>query len=96
MLCFPLYTDQFTDRKLVVDDWEIGMNLCDKVRITSVEVAEKINQLMVGKNGDEIRVSIKNVKSTCEKALAAEGSSEKNIDRFIQELEGKIQGKRKE
>ncbi|KAL0370098.1 UNVERIFIED_CONTAM: UDP-glycosyltransferase 86A2 [Sesamum angustifolium] len=94
MLCFPLYTDQFTNRKLVINDWKIGINLCDKVRLTSVEVAEKINQLMVGKIGDEVRVSIKNVKSTSEKALAAGGSSEKNIDRFIQELEGKIQEKR--
>ncbi|KAK4441202.1 UDP-glycosyltransferase 86A2 [Sesamum alatum] len=94
MLCFPLYTDQFTNRKLVVDDWKIGINLCDKVRLTCVEVAEKINQLMVGKSGDEVRASIKNVKSTFENALVGEGSSEKNIDRFIREIEGKIRGKR--
>ncbi|KAL2239850.1 UNVERIFIED_CONTAM: UDP-glycosyltransferase 86A1 [Sesamum indicum] len=95
MLCFPLYTDQFTNRKLVVDDWKIGINLCDKVRVTSVEVAEKINQLKEGTIGDEVRVSIKNVKSTSEKALASEGSSEMNIGRFIRKIEGRIRENRK-
>ncbi|XP_011089946.1 UDP-glycosyltransferase 86A2 [Sesamum indicum] len=94
MLCFPLYTDQFTNRKLVVDDWKIGINLCDKVRVTSVEVAEKINQLKEGTIGDEVRVSIKNVKSTSEKALASEGSSEMNIGRFIRKIEGRIRENR--
>ncbi|KAI3461396.1 hypothetical protein Pfo_018059 [Paulownia fortunei] len=94
LLCFPLYTDQFTNRKLAVDDWKIGINLWDKVRLTKLEVAEKISQLMMGKTGDEVRLAIKKVKSTFEKALAADGSSDKNMHHFIKEIEGKIQQKR--
>lgn len=29
LLCFPLAADQLTNRKLMVDDWKVGLNLCD-------------------------------------------------------------------
>ncbi|XP_071928730.1 UDP-glycosyltransferase 86A2-like [Coffea arabica] len=86
LLCFPLYTDQFTNRKLVVDDWKIGANLYDRVSVTQVEVSQKINRLMSKKSGDEFRNAIKVVKKTLQKALKEDGSSEKNMDRFIRDL----------
>ncbi|KAA8518729.1 hypothetical protein F0562_016497 [Nyssa sinensis] len=91
LLCFPLFTDQLTNRKLVVDDWRIGINLCDKNSITRQEVAEKINHLMGGKSADELRKLIKKVKRTMESALAIDGSSEKNFNQFIQDVKVKIQ-----
>ncbi|OIT38495.1 PREDICTED: UDP-glycosyltransferase 86A2-like [Nicotiana attenuata] len=86
LLCFPLLTDQFTNRKLVVDDWNIGLNLCDKNPITKDEVLEKIHQLMYGKSSDEFRNSIKKVKKTLENALGDGGSSERNLDNFIRRV----------
>lgn len=83
LLCFPLLTDQFTNRKLVVDDWKIRLNLCDKNPITKVEISEKIYNFMYRKLTDECRNAIKEVKKTLENALRADGSSEKNSDNFM-------------
>lgn len=94
LLCFPLLTDQFTNRKLVVDDWKIGINLSDRRSVNKKEVSEKINLLMTGKSGDELRKAIKAVRATLENAWATGGSSEKNMDQFIKDLGVKIQQKK--
>ncbi|XP_042495281.1 UDP-glycosyltransferase 86A1-like [Macadamia integrifolia] len=87
LLCFPLLTDQFTNRKLVVDDWRIGMDLCRrKNQVTKDEVADKINRLMSGKDGEKYREEIKRLRKTLENAMAVGGSSGRNLDRFIVEL----------
>lgn len=93
MLCFPLYTDQFTNRKLVVDDWKIGTNLCDKKRIMRAEVSQKVGRLMSEKTGDKYRSAIKDVKKGLENALRPDGSSEMNLDQFIKDLKFSIQKK---
>ncbi|KAF5471858.1 hypothetical protein F2P56_008624 [Juglans regia] len=80
LLCFPLLTDQFTNRKLVVDGWRIGLNLCDKKLITREEVAAKINRVMGGKSGDALRMNTKELRNILENALNSihgHGSSEK-------------------
>ncbi|KAM2045118.1 hypothetical protein ACFX1T_009357 [Malus domestica] len=91
MLCFPLWTDQITNRKLVVDDWGIGLNLCDTVKlVTRAEVGEKINRLMCGDSGDGLQKQIKKVRQTLEDALAVNGSSERNLSQFICGVKEKI------
>ncbi|PQQ07687.1 UDP-glycosyltransferase 86A1 [Prunus yedoensis var. nudiflora] len=92
MLCFPLWTDQITNRKLVVDDWGIGLNICDGVKpITRVEVAEKINHVMSGKLGHGLQKEIKNVRQTMEDALALNGSSQKNFFQFLSDVKTEVQ-----
>ncbi|KAK9938150.1 hypothetical protein M0R45_014905 [Rubus argutus] len=92
MLCFAISTDQITSRKLVVDDWGIGLNLCDRKPITRLEVAEKINCLMSGKFGDGIlQKEIKKARQTLEDALAANGSSQQSLCKFISDVKAKIQ-----
>lgn len=91
LLCFPLLTDQFTNQKLVVDDWKIGINLCDKRLINSDKVSEKINHLMSGTTGHKFRKEITEVKKKMENALTSNGSSEQNFDKFIQDLKASIQ-----
>lgn len=95
LLCFPLLTDQFTNRKLVVDDWRIGLDLCDKKPIAREEVAEKINGLM--SNGDqladELRKNIKELKGRLKNALTTHGSSENNFNQFINDVKTKLQKK---
>ncbi|KAF4369895.1 hypothetical protein F8388_011765 [Cannabis sativa] len=93
MLCFPLKTDQLTNRKLLVDDWRIGVNLCDKKPLDKFEVAEKINNLMCGKSSDELRVKITKVKEIIKNSLAQDGSSEKNLCQFIRDVKTKISGR---
>ncbi|KAK9280033.1 hypothetical protein L1049_013718 [Liquidambar formosana] len=91
LLCFPLLTDQFTNRKLVVDDWKVGINLSDRKSITRQDVSEKINRMMSGKSGDGLIKKIEEVRKILENALTTDGSSEKNMDQFIEHLKARIQ-----
>ncbi|XP_062117290.1 UDP-glycosyltransferase 86A1-like [Humulus lupulus] len=90
MLCFPLMTDQLTNRKLLVDDWRNGVNLCDKKPVNRFEVAEKIDHLMCGKSTKELRERTTKVKQMMKNGLTLDGSSEKNLSRFISDVKIKI------
>ncbi|XP_051132349.1 UDP-glycosyltransferase 86A1-like [Andrographis paniculata] len=93
LLCFPLFTDQFTNRKLVVNDWKIGINLCDRETITREEVEEKIKDLMSGGRSEQLRNAVREVSGTMEKALTSEGSSEKRLKMFMEDMKCKIKKK---
>lgn len=86
MLCFPLLTDQFTNRKLVVDDWKIGCRMCEEKHVTKEEVSQKIKLLISDALGIQLKNAIKEVKQMLQNTVLAEGSSEKNVDRFINDL----------
>ncbi|KDP29154.1 hypothetical protein JCGZ_16543 [Jatropha curcas] len=90
MLCYPIFTDQITNRKLVVDDWKVGLNFCDKKEIRRDEVSEKINRLMSGKSATDLRNNIKQVKKTLQDAVSTIGSSERNFNKFIGDVKAKI------
>ncbi|XP_015898469.3 UDP-glycosyltransferase 86A1-like [Ziziphus jujuba] len=90
MLCFPILTDQPTNRKLVVDDWRAGLNLCDKKPLTRFEVREKISSLMSGKSAEVLREEMKKVKEIIHNAVDKDGSSEKRICEFICQVKTKI------
>uniref|UniRef100_A0A803P5M3 UDP-glycosyltransferases domain-containing protein n=1 Tax=Cannabis sativa TaxID=3483 RepID=A0A803P5M3_CANSA len=90
MLCFPLKADQLTIRKLLVDDWRIGVNLCDKKPLTRFEVAEKVNVLMSTKLDDKLRKEMIKLRQISKNALAENGSSERNLCQFVSDLKNKI------
>ncbi|KAL2488030.1 Glycosyltransferase [Forsythia ovata] len=70
LLCYSLLTDQFTNRKLVVDDLKVGINLCDdKKSVNREEVSENINHLMKAKASSEIREQVKKVKKILEDGM---------------------------
>ncbi|GFP85774.1 UDP-glycosyltransferase 86a1 [Phtheirospermum japonicum] len=93
MICYPVLYDQPTNRKLVVDDWKVGIDLCDDHRtcpITRVNVADKVKRFM--SNGREMMSQeMKKLRSIVHNALAEDGSSEKNFDQFLRDLENKMQ-----
>lgn len=93
LICFPLLTDQFTNRKLVVDDWKIGLNLSDNTQIKRDKVAENIHRVMDGKSADELRKNMMEVKRKLENALSSVGSSEENFNQFIKDVEIKTRKK---
>ncbi|KAL0375056.1 UNVERIFIED_CONTAM: UDP-glycosyltransferase 86A1 [Sesamum radiatum] len=90
MICYPILYDQPTNRKLVVDDWKIGVNLCDGVSINGAEVALKIKQLMSEKTSVGIRYEMMKIRSVLHDALSEKGSSNKKFDQFIQDLRHKM------
>ncbi|CAI9760675.1 unnamed protein product [Fraxinus pennsylvanica] len=96
MICYPLSNDQPTNRKLVVDDWKIGINLCDGESVTREEVAEKIDTLISGTVSDRLSMEIKKLRTILQNALAIDGSSEENIGQFIKDLKAKIHDKRQD
>ena len=85
MLCFPLLTDQFTNRKLVVSDWKVGVDLGGKGKAERREVSEKIKCLM---GGEEFKKEIKVVRRALENAISVKpkGFSVKNFEAFIEDL----------
>ncbi|CAF1863242.1 hypothetical protein HID58_062415 [Brassica napus] len=91
LLCFPLLTDQVTNRKLVVDDWKIGMNLCeDRGFVGRDEVKMSIGRLMCGESREGVRGAIGRVKMSLEGALKCSGSSEENLGLFVDGLVAKV------
>lgn len=88
LLCFPLLTDQFTNRKLVVDEWRIGLDVGGRGSETRrEEVARKIGLLMGGGAArDGLEAAMKEVRGALALAAAAGGSSRRNLDQFILHL----------
>ncbi|KAL0366574.1 UNVERIFIED_CONTAM: UDP-glycosyltransferase 86A1 [Sesamum radiatum] len=94
MICYPFYVDQPTNRKLVVDDWKVGIDLCDGGRVTSEGVARKIDILMRGKSCLDLREQIKKVSKMMRNAFETDGSSQRNFDRFVDDLRARLCARR--
>lgn len=90
MICYPISYDQPTNRKLVVDDWKIGISLCDGTSMDRNEVAEKISNFMSGAASTRMRQEAEKVKNTLRNALEIDGSSNANFDRFMMDLQKKL------
>ncbi|XP_022863751.1 UDP-glycosyltransferase 86A1-like [Olea europaea var. sylvestris] len=90
MICYPFIADQPTNRKLVVSDWKIGINLCDGEQLTMKEVAQKINLLMSGKTSDDLKQEMKKVSKIMHSALDMDGSSQRNFVQFLENLKVKL------
>ncbi|GAA0149833.1 hypothetical protein Leryth_009697 [Lithospermum erythrorhizon] len=90
MICSPFFGDQLTNRKLVVDDLKIGINLCDGEVITREEVAEKIKHLMTEKSCDGLFKEVQQVKKILVDAMSENGSSQENIQLFIKDLKDEM------
>ncbi|KAL0392424.1 UNVERIFIED_CONTAM: UDP-glycosyltransferase 86A1 [Sesamum radiatum] len=96
MICYPFYVDQPTNRKLVVDDWKIGIDLCDGGQTTREEVASKINILMREKSSTDLREEIKKVSKMSRNALETDGSSQRNFDQFVVDLRARLYARRED
>lgn len=82
LICFPILTDQFTNRKLVVHDWKLGINLCNEKTISREQVSKNIAGLMCDEIlNNKLMNEMKKVRRTLENA--ADGSSDKNLEDFI-------------
>ncbi|XP_077219306.1 UDP-glycosyltransferase 87A1-like [Tasmannia lanceolata] len=93
MLTFPLFTDQYPNSKLIVEDWKVGIRVKREVvvenKVTKEEIAESVQRLM-DLNGDvskELRRRAKVLKETCKKALGKDGSSYTNLNAFVRDVE---------
>ncbi|XP_073135046.1 UDP-glycosyltransferase 86A1-like [Henckelia pumila] len=91
MICYPIAFDQPTNRKLVVDDWRIGTNLCDGlVSVQREAVAEKIGGFINGGVAGDLRNEITSLMEKLHNAVEIDGSSNRNLDKFISDLKKKL------
>ncbi|GFP85200.1 UDP-glycosyltransferase 86a1 [Phtheirospermum japonicum] len=91
MICHPFLVDQPTNRKLVIDDWKVGITLCEGEQIvTRKEVANKINVLMSEERSNEMSQEMKKVSRKFHDSLDSGGSSERNFNQFVEDLKDKI------
>ncbi|KAH6762317.1 hypothetical protein C2S52_019750 [Perilla frutescens var. hirtella] len=96
MICYPIAYDQTTNRKLVTENWKFGVDLCDGESLNRKEIAQKIKGFMTkGGSSESLRREAKKLKEAMEKALGFDGSSERNFDRFVDDLKLKIDAKTK-
>ncbi|XLR14653.1 hypothetical protein S83_042591 [Arachis hypogaea] len=65
---------------------------CDPTVIAKEEVSKNVSRLMGGPLGDQLKTTIKEIKKKMEDALSPSGSSEKNMEYFIKDLNTKSHG----
>ncbi|XP_055812105.1 UDP-glycosyltransferase 86A1-like [Solanum dulcamara] len=90
LICSPLVTDQLANRKLVVYNWKVGINLRDGESITREEVRDKIKYLVNKETSSNLRKNVAQVKETFHNTLAMNGSSNVNFNKLVEELKMKI------
>uniref|UniRef100_A0A0C9RK22 Glycosyltransferase n=1 Tax=Wollemia nobilis TaxID=56998 RepID=A0A0C9RK22_9CONI len=100
MLAFPLLTDQYTNCRLVVDEWQVAMRLGRTRRslhnmrsdlVGREEIARTVEKFMDmdGEEGGKIRSNVHNVREVMKKAVLNGGSSPKNLGLFVEELKAR-------
>ncbi|KAL4631937.1 hypothetical protein ACB092_04G015200 [Castanea dentata] len=87
LVAMPQWTDQTTNSKFVMDVWKIGIRVKvdDKGMVTREEIELCINEVMGEKREEMKRHAIKWKKLAIE-ALDEGGSSDKNIDEFVEKI----------
>ncbi|WOL06221.1 UDP-glycosyltransferase 86A2-like [Canna indica] len=86
MLCSPVLSDQPTNRKLVVEDLRIGMDVGGVGEVQRDEVSSKIDGLMGGELGAKMRMEIEKVRKAMESAWTPRGSSSNSFNKFTVDL----------
>ncbi|RLN17774.1 UDP-glycosyltransferase 83A1-like [Panicum miliaceum] len=84
LLCWPYFTDQFTNQTYICDIWRVGVRMAPIDRqgiVTKEEIMERLESLL-GDGGVKERVS--KLKELAERSMSGEGQSLKNLNVFIE------------
>lgn len=90
MLTFPLFLDQDTNSRQIMEDWKNGWrvnNTAEKC-VTKEDIAGLVRRFMdvESNEGKEIRRRAKEVKDKCVVAISEGGSSAVNLDAFLNSI----------
>ncbi|WCJ17806.1 UDP-glycosyltransferase 84B1 [Euphorbia peplus] len=88
VIAYPQWTDQPTNAKLVTDVFRTGLRLKanqDGI-IGSDEIERCIGEIMDGPKSEEFKSNARKLKSAAREAVAEGGSSDRNIQLFVQEI----------
>lgn len=92
IITFPLFWDQKPNSKLVVDDWKIGLRLKenddDEETVKREMIVKKVRKLMDFDDEESkgMRERVAGLKEVCQAALEVGGSSQQNLDEFLQQV----------
>lgn len=92
VLSFPIFWDQPTNAKQIVEDWKFGWRgkRDDESLVTREEIARLLQKFMdlESVEGKEMRKRAKELQKICQKATDKGGSSSKDIEAFLQDISG--------
>lgn len=88
MVCVPQWTDQPTNAKFVVDVWGVGVRakVDEKGIVRREEIEFCIREVTEGEKSEEIMRNAKKWKELAKEAMDEGGSSDKNIEEFVDSL----------
>lgn len=88
MLCWPYFTDQYTNQTYICDIWRVGirMALADGGGMVMKErIVERLEELL----GDEgVKERVQKFKEMAERSMSGEGESLKNLNTLIEFMRG--------
>ncbi|XP_054811402.1 UDP-glycosyltransferase 87A2-like [Prosopis cineraria] len=92
VLTFPIFWDQVPNSKRIVDEWKSGWRVRKKIGLERLVSREEISELVrkfMDSEEDEIkemRKKAKGLREACLKAVAPGGSTQVNLDAFIEHV----------
>ncbi|KAI5084429.1 hypothetical protein GOP47_0000598 [Adiantum capillus-veneris] len=98
MLTWPLFADQYLNRRLVIEQWGVGLGFQidegDSGLVRRLEVEQKVRIIMQGGEGKEMRQKAKILRSLALKAYQKGGSSHKHLDSLKEQIGARMQRSR--
>ncbi|WCJ17807.1 UDP-Glycosyltransferase superfamily protein [Euphorbia peplus] len=93
VVTFPRWGDQVTDAKYLVDVFKVGVRMCrgeaENRLITRDEVEKCLLEATVGAKAEELKKNALKWKETAEAAVVQGGSSDMNIQAFVDEVKAR-------
>ncbi|WCJ17809.1 UDP-Glycosyltransferase superfamily protein [Euphorbia peplus] len=90
VVCFPQWGDQVTDAKYLVDEFKVGVLMgrgeAENRVVTRDEVEKCLLEATVGAKAEEMKRNALKWKDAAEAAVAEGGSSDRNIQYFVDEV----------
>ncbi|XWS62954.1 hypothetical protein CRYUN_Cryun06bG0055000 [Craigia yunnanensis] len=89
VIAYPQWSDQPTNAKLIVDVLKVGLRLKPGPEgVTSNEVEKCIKQILSGSKSEEFKKNAAKLKQAARESVASGGSSDRNIQLFLNEIAG--------
>ncbi|KAM0025226.1 putative UDP-glucuronosyl/UDP-glucosyltransferase, UDP-glycosyltransferase family [Helianthus debilis subsp. tardiflorus] len=90
VVAFPHWGDQVTDAKYLADEWKVGIRMCrgeaEHKVIGRKEVEECLREATGGVRAAEMKTNVMKWKNAAAEAVAEGGTSDRNIQEFVDEI----------
>ncbi|OMO73983.1 UDP-glucuronosyl/UDP-glucosyltransferase [Corchorus capsularis] len=92
VIALPQWTDQPTNAKLFVDVFKVGLRLNPSPDggIVKEELEKCIREVLSGPKSEEFKKNVVRLKQAARAAVASGGSSDRNIQLFVDEISGNL------